>query len=101
MDQIKAENYCILQTGFAEKPGISGRAVSKRETGNSMPDSGIMPELRDLLQINVNELLPGERIMTEIYDKRAEENLLEMRGQVWEKNKQLLRAEYMGSYGRL
>ena len=39
-----------------------------------MPDSGIMLELCELLKINVNELLSGERIMAEAYDKRAEEN---------------------------
>jgi hypothetical protein len=60
-----------------------------------MPDSGIMLELCELLGINVNELLSGERIMTEVYDKRAEENLLEMRRQVEEKNRQLLRTEYL------
>ena len=43
-----------------------------------MPDSGIMLDLCELLKINVNELLSGERIMAEAYDKRAEENLLAM-----------------------
>ena len=63
--------------------------------GKSMPDSGIMLELCGLLQINVNELLSGERIMAESYDKRAEENLLEMRREVEEKNRLLLRTEYL------
>ena len=47
-----------------------------------MPDSGIMLDLCELLKINVNELLSGERIMAESYDKWAEANLLEMRRQV-------------------
>ena len=59
-----------------------------------MPDSGIMLELCALLKINVNELLSGERIMAEAYDKRAEENLLAMRREVEEKNRQMLRTEY-------
>lgn len=58
-----------------------------------MPDSGIMLELCELLKINVNELLSGERIMAEAYDKRAEENLLAMRREVEEKNRQMLRTE--------
>ena len=39
-----------------------------------------MSKLRiiDNLKINVNELLSGERIMAEAYDKWAEENLLAM-----------------------
>lgn len=60
-----------------------------------MPDSGIMLELCELLKINVNELLSGERIMAEVYDKRAEENLLAMRREVEEKNRQMLRTEYL------
>ena len=103
MDQIKIGKFIsscrkeqgMTQAALAEKLGISDRAVSKWETGKSMPDSGIMLELCELLGINVNELLSGERIMTEVYDKRAEENLLEMRRQIEEKNRQLLRTEYL------
>ena len=103
MDQIKIGKFIsscrkeqgMTQAALAEKLGISDRAVSKWETGKSMPDSGIMLELCELLGINVNELLSGERIMTEVYDKRVEENLLEMRRQVEEKNRQLLRTEYL------
>ena len=102
MDQIKIGKFIascrkrqgMTQAVLAEKLGISDRAVSKWETGKSMPDSGIMLELCDLLKINVNELLSGEKIMAEIYDKRAEENLLAMKRQLEEKNRQMLRAEY-------
>ena len=102
MDQIKIGKFIascrkeqsMTQAVLAEKLGISDRAVSKWETGKSMPDSGIMLELCELLKINVNELLSGERIMAEIYDKRAEDNLLAMRREVEEKNKQLLRTEF-------
>ena len=102
MDQIKIGKFIascrreqgMTQAVLAEKLGISDRAVSKWETGKSMPDSGIMLELCELLKINVNELLSGERIMAESYDKRAEENLLAMRREVEEKNRQMLRTEY-------
>ncbi len=60
-----------------------------------MPDAGIMLELCGLLSINVNELLSGERIMTETYNKKAEENLLALRKEVEEKNRQLLNAEIL------
>lgn len=59
-----------------------------------MPDSGIMLELCDLLKINVNELLSGERIMADAYNKQAEDNLLAMKKEVENKNRQLLRVEY-------
>ena len=73
MDQIKIGKFIascrkeegMTQAELAEKLGISDRAVSKWETGKSMPDSGIMLELCGFLKINVNELLSGERIMAE------------------------------------
>ena len=106
MDQIKIGKFIascrkeqgMTQAVLAEKLGISDRAVSKWETGKSMPDSGIMLELCELLKINVNELLSGERIMKEVYDKQAEENLLAMKHQLEEKNRQLLRTEYLISF---
>ena len=102
MDQIKIGKFIascrkeqgMTQAVLAERLGISDRAVSKWETGKSMPDSGVMLELSALLKINVNELLSGERIMAEAYDKRAEENLLAMRREVEEKNRQMLGTEY-------
>lgn len=101
MDQIKIGKFIascrkergMTQAVLAEKLGITDRAVSKWETGKSLPDSGIMLELCELLEINVNELLSGERIMEESYDKRVEENLIAMRREIEEKNRQLLRAE--------
>lgn len=103
MDQIKIGKFIascrkelgMTQAGLAEKLGISDRAVSKWETGKSLPDSGIMLDLCGFLNINVNELLSGERIMAETYDQRAEENLLAMKHEVEEKNRQMLRLEYM------
>ncbi len=103
MDQIKIGKFIascrkelgMTQAGLAEKLGISDRAVSKWETGKSLPDSGIMLDLCGFLNINVTELLSGERIMAETYDQRAEENLLAMKHEVEEKNRQMLRLEYM------
>ncbi|MBC8542793.1 helix-turn-helix domain-containing protein [Clostridiales bacterium NSJ-32] len=102
MDQIKIGKFIascrkeqgMTQANLAEKLGISDRAVSKWETGKSLPDSGIMLEVCDFLKINVNELLSGERIMAELYDKRAEENLLAMKKEIEDKNKQMLKMEY-------
>ena len=103
MDQIKIGKFIatcrkeqgMTQANLAEKLGISDRAVSKWETGKSMPDSGIMLELCEFLKINVNELLSGEKIMVEAYDKRAEENLVAMKKEIEEKNRQLLNTEYL------
>ena len=63
---------------LAEKLNITNRAVSKWETGKSMPDVSLMLDLCSILGITVNELLSGERIIMEDYQKRAEENLMEL-----------------------
>lgn len=55
---------------------ITDRAVSKWETGKSMPDSSIMLELCEILGITVNELLSGEEVDMEIFEKKADENLI-------------------------
>lgn len=69
----------LTQMQLAEKLNITNRAVSKWETGKSVPDASIMLDLCAVLGISVNELLSGERIAVENYQKRAEENLVELK----------------------
>ena len=68
----------LTQLQLAEKLNITNRAVSKWETGKSCPDASIMMELCDILGITVNDLLSGERITMENYQKNAENNLVEL-----------------------
>ena len=101
MDQIKIGKFIsscrkeqeMTQSALAEKLGISDRAVSKWETGKSMPDSSIMLELCELLHINVNELLSGEKIMAELYNENAEKNMVAMQKELEGKNKLMLHME--------
>lgn len=51
----------LTQAQLAEKLHITDRAVYKWETGRSMPDFSIMPDLCEVLGITVNELLKGEK----------------------------------------
>ena len=84
MDQIKIGKFIaelrkqqnMTQSDLAEKLNVSNRAVSKWETGKSLPDPGIMQELCLYLKTNVNELLSGERISTDEYSTKAEEKLI-------------------------
>ena len=69
----------LTQMQLAEKLNITDRAVSKWETGKSMPDSSIMLELCGILGITVNELLSGEEIDMEIYEEKADENLVALK----------------------
>ena len=73
MDQIKIGKFIadcrkdknLTQMQLAEKLNITDRAVSKWENGRSLPDAAIMLELCNILNISVNELLNGERILME------------------------------------
>lgn len=82
----------ITQMQLAEKLNITNRAVSKWETGKSIPDVSIMLELCEILGITVNELLSGERITTmEDYKNKAEKNMIELQEKKEKVKKSLLR----------
>lgn len=66
----------LTQAQLAERLNITDRAVSKWENGKSMPDSSIMLELCEILEITVNELLNGAEIETENLEKQADETLI-------------------------
>ena len=101
MDQIKIGRFIanrrklknLTQMQLAEKLGISDRAVSKWETGKSLPDSSIMLELCSILGITVNDLLTGEVVTVENYNKELENNLLQMVKEKEKAHKQLLTFE--------
>ena len=101
MDQEKIGKFiaaCRKDQGFtqaklAERLGLTDRAVSKWENGKSMPDASIMLDLCELLKINVNELLSGERLDTASYKEKAEDNLLELHLQEEKVNKKMLGLE--------
>ena len=88
----------LTQASLAEKLGITDRAVSKWETGRSLPDASIMLELCDILKININELFTGERLAMDQYQEMAEQHLLEMRKQEELTNKKLLSLETVIGY---
>lgn len=85
----------LTQEQLSEKLGISDRAVSKWERGLCLPDASIMLPLCEILGINVNELLSGEMINNKDYNKKAEENLLEMAKKEEEQNKKMMMYEYV------
>lgn len=101
MDQVKIGKFiaeCRKEKGYtqaslAEKLMITDRAVSKWETGKSLPDSSIMLELCELLSINVNELLKGEHIDMEEYGKASEEIILSLKRREEEHTKFMLHLE--------
>ena len=80
----------LTQEQLAEKLYITDRAVSKWERGISLPDADKMLDLCKILDINVNELLNGEKIDMKDYEKKNEELLLELAKQDELKNKRLI-----------
>jgi transcriptional regulator with XRE-family HTH domain len=80
---------------LAEKLNVTDRAVSKWETGKSLPDSSIMLELCEILKITVNDLLSGEVVTMENYNKEMENRLLEMTKAKQEADKRLLSLEVL------
>ena len=101
MEQVKIGKFIaskrkeqgLTQLQLAEKLGITDRAVSKWETGKSLPDASLMPELCKLLKITINDLLCGEVISVENYNEKAEKALLEMVKKEEMQNKKLMMYE--------
>ena len=101
MDQLKIGRFIaecrkdagLTQKQLAEKLNITDRAVSKWETGKALPDSSIMLELCLILKITVNDLLSGEVITMDNYNKELENRLIEMVKQKEESDKRLLNME--------
>ena len=69
MDQQKIGSFMrklrkekdITQEELAERMGVSGRTVSRWETGRNMPDMSILVEIADYYDVDIRELLDGER----------------------------------------
>ena len=101
MDLIKIGNFIaerrklvnLTQMQLAEKLNITDRAISKWETGRTLPDSSIMLELCAILKISVNDLLTGEVVTMEDYNKKLENNLVEVVKEKQKADKMLLRLE--------
>lgn len=85
MNQIKIGEFIaalrkeqnLTQLELANKLGVTDRAVSKWENGRGLPDISLIVPLCEALSISVNELLCGERIITEDITAKSEENIIE------------------------
>lgn len=69
MDQIKIGSFLkelrsdkgLTQEQLAEKLNVSRRSVSRWETGSNLPDLDLLIEMADFYQVELRELLNGER----------------------------------------
>ena len=103
MNQIKIGRFIaerrkkanLTQMQLADKLGITDKAISKWERGITMPDTSIMLELCELLDISVNELLSGEKMDMEIKYQQNEQLLLDLAKELEEKNKKVWTSMWM------
>lgn len=69
MDQVKIGNFLkelrkekgITQEQLAGVLNVSGRTVSRWETGSNMPDISILVDIADYYDISIPEIISGER----------------------------------------
>ena len=100
MDQIKIGKFIasmrkeqsMTQRQLADVLNISDKTVSKWECGNGMPEVALMLPLCEVLRINVNELLSGERLDGADYQRKAEENMMELVREREESKKKIILA---------
>ena len=51
----------ITQEDLAEKLGVSGRTISRWETGSNMPDISLLVEIAEFFDVSIPEIIKGER----------------------------------------
>ncbi|MCI8892115.1 MAG: helix-turn-helix transcriptional regulator, partial [Eubacterium sp.] len=86
MNQIKIGTFICerrkakgwTQRQLAEKLEITDKAISKWETGRSMPDLSLFMPLCTLLDVTLNELFAGECIAEEKLKEKADEVLMDV-----------------------
>lgn len=67
----------VTQEQLAERLMVSRRTVSRWETGSNMPDLDILVEMADYYEVDIRELLDGER-RSEKMDKEMKETVLKV-----------------------
>ena len=67
----------LTQEQLAERFYVSSRTVSRWETGSNMPDVGTLIELADFYDVDIREIIDGER-KSEIMEKETKETLLKV-----------------------
>lgn len=72
----------LTQEQLADILNVSGRSVSRWETGNNMPDLSILVELSEFYNVDVKEIIDGERKSENmnIEEKETIEKIVEYAG---------------------
>ena len=62
----------LTQEEFAEKLNVSGRTVSRWETGTNIPDISLLVEISEFFDVSIPEIINGER-KSEIMNEEVKE----------------------------
>lgn len=62
---VLRKKHGMTQLQLAEKMGVTDKAVSKWERDRACPDLHTLPKLAQVLDVSVEELLPGEKSLTQ------------------------------------
>ena len=84
------KNRGLTQEAAAEQFGVTSRTVSRWENGNNMPDLDILLELSDFYNVDLRELLNGER-KDEKMNTELKETVLEVAAYSSEEKSRLLK----------
>ena len=76
LKQLRKEKG-LTQEQLAERFVVSGRTVSRWETGSNMPDLSVLVELADYYDVDIREIIDGER-KSEKMDKELKDTVLKI-----------------------
>jgi len=74
LKELRKENN-LSQEQLADRFNVSSRSISRWENGNTMPDISVMIELAEFYDIDIRELISGER-KSEKMDENLKETLV-------------------------
>lgn len=80
MDQKKTGSFLrelrnekqLTQEQLAERFGVTNRSVSRWETGSNMPDLSILVELADFYDVDIRDIIDGERKGEDVNNEEKE-----------------------------
>lgn len=76
LKQLRSEKG-LTQEQLAEILGVSGRTVSRWETGTNLPDLSVLVQISEYYGVEIKEILNGER-KSEKMDQELKETLLKV-----------------------
>lgn len=107
MDQKKSGSFLrelrkekqLTQEQLAERFGVTSRSVSRWETGSNMPDLSILVELADFYDVDIRDIIDGERKGEDMNKEEKERLQLVANYAETEKNTLLMRLRIFSIVG--